>query len=188
MNTAEDDRARAAGALATAKLLASLFCVLALACCSERGQVEVIREPVFGFYLGEEKEGLFERVRYVTSWKEVKGDRTVDRGELYEFSRAPDGSREVERLRLAFVDGRLMEVVAYMRMTNVSMLLSLRDRYCEKYGLEATSPDGTEEMAYKTYRIKPPGMSVTIRRITKKPRDELYVQFMHDGLHRRIVR
>ncbi|HSG29439.1 MAG TPA: hypothetical protein VLA34_13235 [Candidatus Krumholzibacterium sp.] len=171
----------------TARAL-SAFLLLAIVSCSggDGGDVAVLEDPIFGFYLGERKDDLFERVRYVTSWREIEGPRTGYRGEMYEFSRAADRSKEVESLRLSFIDGRLAEIVAYMKMTNVTQLNTMRDRYTGKYGVEATSPDGSTEMAYKTYWIKVPEMSITIRRITKKPRDELYVQFIHDQLHSRM--
>jgi hypothetical protein len=37
-------------------------------------------------------------------------------------------------------------------------------------------------MAYKTYWFNLPEMAITIRRITKKPKDELYVQYQHREL------
>ncbi len=171
----------------TVRALAACL-LIAIASCSggDGGDVTVLEDPIFGFYLGEKQDDLFERVRYITSWRKVDGPRTGYRGEMYQFSRAADRSMEVERLRLSFIDGRLAEIVAYMKMTNVTKLNILRDRYTEKYGVEATSPDGSIEMAYKTYWIKAPEMSITIRRITKKPEDELYVQFIHDQLHSRM--
>lgn len=177
------------GGVRSAAALRTLSVLLALAflSCSGGGDdVRVMEDPLFGFYLGEKKDDLFQRVRYITSWRKVEGSRTAYRGELYELSRAGDRSREVEKVRLSFVDGHLAEIVAYMKMTNVSQLNALKKRYTEEYGVEATSPDGSIEMAYKTYWIKAPGMSITIRRITKNPRDELYVQFLHDGLFEKI--
>jgi len=42
-------------------------------------------------------------------------------------------------------------------------------------------------MAQKTYRLAAPRMSITLRRITKKEVTELYIQYLHDELHRRLV-
>jgi len=100
----------------------------------------------------------------------------------------PDLSGEIERARLAFFEDRLMEVILYYRHTNVMKMMNLKEQLEERYGTEATSPDGTVEMAYKTYWIKGPGMTVTLRRITKKPAEELYVQYLHDELHERFKR
>ena len=129
---------------------------------------------------------LFDRVRQKTSWSRTENPRTGYRGEIYEFSRPADGSREISRVRLTFVDDMLMEIVAYMRSTGVTQLNLLKYRIEEDYGVKPTSPDGTTEMAYKTYWFKVPDMSITLRRITKKPEDELYIQYMHNELHRRI--
>ena len=159
-----------------------------LSSCSGGGSrsVEVLEDPVYGFYLGEKSGDLFERVRHKTSWNKAENPRTGYRGEIYEFSRPADGSMEISRLRLTFVDDMLMEVVAYMRSTNVSQLNLLKNRIEEDYGVAPTSPDGTTEMAYKTYWFKVPDMSITLRRITKKPETELYIQYMHDEFHRKI--
>ncbi|MCK4537983.1 MAG: hypothetical protein KAV42_04205 [Candidatus Krumholzibacteria bacterium] len=166
--------------------LAVLLVLLSSCSGGSGGAVEVLEDPVYGFYLGEKSGDLFERVQYKTSWTRAENPRTSYRGEIYEFSRPADGSREISRLRLTFVDDMLMEVVAYMRSTNISKLNLLKHRIEEDYGVQPTSPDGTTEMAYKTYWFKVPGMSITLRRITKKPENELYIQYMHDEFHRRI--
>ena len=167
-------------------ILIALMAVL-FSCSGGGGsKVDVLEDPVYGFYLGERSGDLFERVQYRTSWEKIENPRTGYRGEMYEFSRPADGSREVSRLRLTFVDDMLMEVVAYMRSTNVTQLNLVKYRIEEEYGVTPSSPDGTTEMAYKTYWFKVPGMSITLRRITKNPEDELYIQYMHNELHRRI--
>ena len=98
----------------------------------------------------------------------------------------PSGSREIEMSRLTFFDDRLMEIVLYYKRNTYSQLETLREQLVEKYGVEPTSPDGTTEMAYKTYWFSLPEMSITIRRITKKPKTELYVQYQHKELLNRL--
>ena len=98
----------------------------------------------------------------------------------------PSGSREIEMSRLTFFEDRLMEVVFYYRRNTFSQLETLRDQLVEKYGVEPTSPDGEAEMAYKTYWFNLDGMSITIRRITKKPKTELYMQYQHRELLNRL--
>ncbi|UCF06353.1 MAG: hypothetical protein JSV33_04800 [bacterium] len=166
--------------------LAGLSCI---SCTREGGGIEDLKldESVYGFHLGERKDGLFERARYRTSWEEIPGLRHDDRGELYRFAKPLDGSRDVDHVRLAFLDGYLMEVIVYFRNTGVSHLRKLKSKLEERYGSRLSSPDGTIETAYKTYRLSTAGMSITLRRITKKPRTELYIQYLHDGLHRRLL-
>ncbi len=98
----------------------------------------------------------------------------------------PYRSREIEMSRLTFFEDRLIEVIFYYKRTTYSQLETLRDQLVEKYGVEPTSPDGTREMAYKTYWFNAGEMSVTIRRITKKPETELYVQYQHKALMERL--
>ncbi|MBU8920314.1 MAG: hypothetical protein KOO63_00490 [Bacteroidales bacterium] len=166
--------------------LAALIAFLPSCTGGGGGTVEVLEDPVYGFYLGEKSGDLFERVRNKTSWNKTENPRTGYRGKMYEFSRAADGSREISHLRLTFVDDMLMEVIAYMKSTNVTKLNLLKHRIEEDYGVNPTSPDGTTEMAYKTYRFKVTDMSITLRRITKNPETELYIQYMHNELHQRI--
>ncbi len=94
----------------------------------------------------------------------------------------PSGSREIEMSRLTFFEDRLMEVVFYYKRNTYSQQETLREQTVEKYGVEPVSPDGSIEMAYKTYWFNLPEMAITIRRITKKPKDELYVQYQHREL------
>ncbi|MBN2070090.1 MAG: hypothetical protein JW814_01430 [Candidatus Krumholzibacteriota bacterium] len=167
-------------------LIPALLLVQACSGENDGGKTEVLKENIHGFHLGESRDGLFERVRHQVSWKKLEDPATGSRGEMYEFSRVLSQPRDVDHARLTFFDGRLMEIIVYYRQNNVSKLNFLRDTLEERYGVESTSPDGTIEMAYKTYWLKGPGMSITIRRITKKPEDELYVQYLHDGLHERL--
>lgn len=187
MNTNGYSRPRAGWA---GNLHRSLFLVViiiaasALSACSGHTSkpVKKMKDDVYGFYLGEDKAELFERMKYIASWKEVENPKTGYRGEMYEFSRTPDRSREIDRARVTFLEDKLMEVVVYFTQNNVSKMINLLSRLEDEYGVKATSPGGDIEMAYKTYWIKAPGMSITLRRITKKPETELYIQYMHDSM------
>ncbi len=88
--------------------------------------------------------------------------------------------------RLTFFEDRLMEVVFYYKRNTFSQQETLRKEITERYGREPASPDGTIEMAYKTYWYNLDEMSITIRRITKKPKTELYVQYQHKELLNRL--
>lgn len=152
------------------------------------GDTRVLKEEIHGFRLGETFDDFRERVGTRVSWTEIPARPAEPRDHMLAVTGTPDRAREIERARLAFFEGRLMEVILYYRQTNVSRLEALRKEIEHRYGHTATSPDGTIEMAYKTYWIKGPGMTITIRRITKKPADELYVQYLHDELHERFKR
>lgn len=145
-----------------------------------------LEEAVYGFHLGEMKEELFERAHYLAAWERIETPKRHYRGELYNFSKTLDRTRGVDHVRLAFLDDRLMEVIVYFNDTTIQHLGRLKREYEERYKNRARAPDGTVETVYKTYRISAPGMQVTIRRITKRPSTELYVQLLHSGLHRRL--
>ena len=98
----------------------------------------------------------------------------------------PSHSRNIEMSRLTFFEDRLMEIVLYYKRNSFSQQETLRDQIAEKYGIEPASPDGTIEMAYKTYWFNLDDMAITIRRITKKPKTELYVQYQHRELINRL--
>lgn len=80
-----------------------------------------------------------------------------------------------------------MEVVVYFRDTGRINLEWLRTQLEGRYQTSAAAEDGKLEMAQKTYRLAGPGMSITIRRITKRDTTELYVQYLHDELHKRLI-
>jgi len=90
-------------------------------------------------------------------------------------------------VRCAFFDDRLMEVIVYFRNTDLMNLDWLRMQIEGRYQTNAVAEDGKFEMAQKTYRLVGPGMSITIRRITKKDTTELYIQYLHDELHKRLI-
>ncbi len=174
-----------AGLSVTAAFLATLLSVIVFtSSCGD--SITVLDENLHGFYLGETKDQVFDRIGSKISWKLIDDPRTRDRGEIYEFSGVLMDSRDVERAQATFLDGRLMELIIYYRQNNVSKLIFLKGLMEERYGGKCTYPDGTVEMAYKTYWLKGPGMSITIKRITKKPKDELYVQYLHNELHEKL--
>lgn len=164
---------------------AALFLLFLLHSCggATDGDAGVLEFDIYGFRLGEKKDDLFERIRYITSWEETEPAKGREDTEAFIVWRTPDRSRDVESARLSFYRGRLMEVIVYFRMKNVSKLNSLKAEIEESYGVYPTSPDGTIEMAYKTYWYRKDGMSITLRRITKKPETELYIQYFHIRLH-----
>lgn len=171
-------------------LTAAAFLLLPLlaGCGAEREPVcdaEVLDGQVYGFNLGEPKDLVLSEARAQVDVERLPDPPGGPRGEMYRLSAPLIDVRGIDHVRLTFFDGCLMEVIVYFRNRTVSTLYTLRRRFEEWYGVEATSPDGTIEMAYKTYWLKAPGMSVTIRRITKKPETELYVQFLHNGLDAR---
>ncbi len=116
------------------------------------------------------------------NWSKIPGSRHEQRGTMIAVTGTPSGSREIEMSRLTFFEDRLMEVVFYYKRNTYSQQETLREQTVEKYGVEPVSPDGSIEMAYKTYWFNLPEMAITIRRITKKPKDELYVQYQHREL------
>ena len=152
------------------------------------GDVSVLEEDIHGFRLGETFGDFSKRLGHRVAWTEIPPRPGDQRDRMLAVAGVPDLSGEIERARLAFFEDRLMEVILYYRHTNVMKMMNLKEQLEERYGTEATSPDGTVEMAYKTYWIKGPGMTVTLRRITKKPAEELYVQYLHDELHERFKR
>jgi hypothetical protein len=158
--------------------------------CAEKepqGEGEALGNAVYGFYLGETKQDLFGRAIGKVSWRELEGNRWDYRGELYRFDAPLDGTEGIYYLRLGFLDNRLMEVIAYYSDTSRWKLSKLKKELEERYGGTMVAPDGTVEMAYKTYRLSGPGRSITLRRITKHTGIELYVQYLHDELHARLV-
>jgi hypothetical protein len=175
------DRAAAAAILATL-LLASIVSVQS---CSD-GEDLTIDRNIEGFFLGEKFEDFKDRIGVSVPWTEIPSPPHDPRGMMIAVTGTPSGSTEIEMSRLTFFEDRLAEIVLYYRRTGFTKLETLRHILERRFGTGATSPDGTAEMAYKTYWIKGPGMSITIRRITKMPETELYVQYQHDELMRRM--
>ncbi len=172
-------------------LAAALACLalLAASACSKGGGGTDLRLPgdVFGFFLGETKEEVFARAAGFARIARAPDPPLGYRGELYTFSASLDGRLDVDYVRCAFFQGRLMEVIVYFRDTGL-MNLELRKAELEvAYERTFRAEDPSREMAQKTYRFSVPGMSVTLRRITKKERIELYAQFLHGELHERLL-
>jgi hypothetical protein len=167
------------------------LCAIQPVSCSkksdERGEDLVIDEEIYGIRLGEGKQRIFERTRYRMTWERIPESPRYNRGEMYNLSGTPGVSRDIDHLRLAFIDEQLMELIIYFKDTSVTRLRALKRQMEDRYNSRAVSPPGSIEMAYKTYWLKGPGFSVTIRRITKKPKTELYVQYIHNELHRRFL-
>jgi hypothetical protein len=178
-------RVHAASILAGAMLLS----VLPASSCSNRGNGDtlVLREDVYGFYLGQSKDAVFKRAKNIARITKAPEPPLGYRGDLWDFSAPLERHPDVLRVRCAFYENRLMEVVVYFRRTSVVELNWLRTQLEGRYGTRAVAEDGTLEMAQKTYRLSGPGMSITLRRITKKDTTELYIQYLHSELHRRLI-
>jgi hypothetical protein len=153
----------------------------------EDSKVVKLEDAVYGFFLGESKDELFKRTRNLVTWEPVETEDRHYRGELYNISRTLNRTRGVDHVRVTLFDDHLMEVIVYFSDTKIQHLNKLREEFEQRYDARAKAPSGTVETVYKTYRIPAPGMSVTIRRITKQAGTELYVQFIHHQLHRRLV-
>lgn len=169
---------------------ATMILSLSFACsCSKKDADDalVLNEDIYGFFLGQSKEAVFERAKNIAKITKAPDPPLGYRGELYDFSAPLEPYPEVRRVRCAFLDNRLMEVVVYFRDTGRLKLDWLRMQLEGRYATSAVAEDGTREMAQKTYRLSAPGMSITLRRITKKEATELYIQYLHDELHRRLV-
>jgi len=144
-------------------------------------------ESLYGFSLGEPRDELFARAKGKVSWNRLPGNKWDYRGELFRFSGPLDGTEDIGSLRLAFFEDRLFEIVAYYTDTSRTMLHRLKREIEGRYGGTMVAPDGTVEMAYKTYRLSTPDKTITLRRITKHTGIELYVQYMHSELHSRLI-
>lgn len=176
---------RAAWILAGAMLLS-----LSLACsCSKQAKNDdlVLREDIYGFFLGQSKDAVFKRAKNISRITKAPDPPLGYRGELWDFSAPLDPHPEVLKVRCSFYEDRLMEVIVYFRRTSVTDLNWLRMQLEGWYRTNAVAEDGRYEMAQKTYRLAGPGMSITLRRITKKDTTELYIQYLHSELHKRLI-
>ena len=165
-----------------------LAITLLLSSCSEKGGDEDLKlsDPVYGFVLGETRPELFKRARGKVEWEKIKNPRGDFRGDLYNFSGTLVDSPKVSHARLAFLDGYLMEVIVYFKNTSLSEMRLIKRHLEEFYKMKPTSPDGTREKVYKTYRFYAPGMGITLRRFTKPDETELFIQFLHKELDSRL--
>lgn len=168
----------------------AIFLSLPLACsCSRKPKDDglVLRENIYGFYLGQTKNAVFERAKNIARITKAPDPRLGYRGDLRNFSAPLEPNPAVRQVRCAFLDDRLMEVIVYFRETDLTNLDWLRMQLEGLYQTRAIAEDGTREMVQKTYRLAGPGMSITLRRITKKDTTELYVQYLHNELHKRLI-
>lgn len=154
----------------------------------ESGRGSYLEESILGFVLGESKEELFERAEKELSWRKIEGSSWDYRGELYYFREPLDGSRGIDHVRLSFLDGVLFEIIAYYEDTSQAKLEVLKRELEERFGGTMKTPDGNAETAAKTYRLPGQGMSITLRRITKRDGTELYAQYIHNELHGRLIK
>jgi hypothetical protein len=182
------NRAFRAGA---ARIIAGAIVLsLLLACsCSKKPKDDglVLREDIYGFFLGQTKDAVFKQAKNIATITKTPEPPLGYRGDLWDFSAPLDPNPAVRRVRCAFFDDRLMEVIVYFRNTDLMNLDWLRMQIEGRYQTNAVAEDGKFEMAQKTYRLVGPGMSITIRRITKKDTTELYIQYLHDELHKRLI-
>lgn len=182
------DRLRRLSAAAAAAAAVALALCLSASCArDDRGAGLKLDQSRYGFFPGETKNEVLERSRNVATVSKAPDPPLGYRGELWDFSRPLEPHPEVDHVRLAFFEERVVEIIVYFRDTSPRRLEMLRRRLEGELGTAAVAEDGEFEMAQKTYRLGGPGISVTLRRITKKESTELYVQYLHDELHRRLV-
>jgi len=162
--------------------------LLAGSCAEKKGLDKLaLKENIYGFFLGQAKEVVFDRAAGISTITKAPDPPLGYRGELWNFSRPLEASDEVSRVRCAFLDDRLLEVIVYFRDTSRENLDALKVKLEGRYEGHAIAEDGKREMAQKTYRLNGPGMSITLRRITKKDETELYIQYLHDELHKKLI-
>ena len=170
---------------------AALILMMLSASCSENGGCDggklKIDESLYGFYLGESYDELFERSHNVVTWESMDVPYQSRRGDIYRLSGTLDTSPGVDHVRLTFLDGCLWEIIVYFDKKDILHLDSLKQFYEDRFGARAKAPPGTIEKVFKTYWLPGPGMGVTLRLIKKPQGDELYVQFQHNILHKRLI-
>jgi len=147
----------------------------------------VLKEDIYGFFLGQTKDTVFERAKDIATITRAPEPPLGYRGELWNFSMPLEVHHEVDYVRCAFFKDRLVEIVVYFRDTSVINLNWLKEQLEGQFRAHAVAEDPDYEMAQKTYRLPGPGMSITLRRITKRERIELYIQYFHDRLHKELV-
>lgn len=177
---------RIASPLIIAALIVS---VLTGASCSRKSGESSTKlgENIYGLYLGETKNELERSAHGIAEMKRAPEVPLGYRGELYNLSAPLEPYQGIDHIRLGFFRDQLWEIIVYFGDTSVEHLNYLRAQLEGTYGVRAKAPDGTVEMAFKTYRLEAPGMSVTLRRITKKDTTELYVQYIHGELQRELI-
>ncbi|HEY5132940.1 MAG TPA: hypothetical protein VII85_04575 [Candidatus Krumholzibacteriaceae bacterium] len=147
----------------------------------------VLKEDIYGFFLGQTKNAVFKRATDISTITRAPEPPLGYRGELWNFSMPLEAHNEVDYVRCTFFKDRLMEIIVYFRDTSAINLDWLKHELEGQFRTHAVAEDNNYEMAQKTYRLAGPGMSITLRRITKKERIELYIQYLHDGLHKELI-
>jgi hypothetical protein len=174
---------------ARAAVVVTMISLLFSCSCSrtKRGDVQVLGEDIYGFFLGQTKKAVFKRADGIAKVTRAPEPPVDYRGELWNFSAPLETNAQVDHVRCAFLENRLMEVIVYFRDTGTRNLNRLKFQLEGQFQTRAVAEDSRFEMAQKTYRLNGPGMSITIRRITKPKETELYVQYLHDVLHRELI-
>jgi hypothetical protein len=172
-------------------VLIALFCLSTALFCScsktKTGGDLTLNVDIHGFYLGESKNALFKRAKGIAEIKKIQGSPFDYRGELYRCSKALADPAGIDYVRLAFLENKLMEIVIYYRENDEYALEWLREELEGRFQTKAVAPDASVETAFKTYRLTGPGMSITIKRLTKVDGTELFVQYIHNELLRRLL-
>jgi hypothetical protein len=160
----------------TLRLIASVLLIASTALplflggsCARKGDGAgaKLNENIFGLYLGETKGNVFKRAHGVAeiSMAPEPPRGEIRRGELFNLSAPLEPDPGIDHIRLSFFKNRLWEIVVYYKDTSANQLLWLKMKLEGQYQTQAKSPDGTTEMAFKTYWLSAPGMSITLRRI-----------------------
>lgn len=147
----------------------------------------VLREDIYGFFLGQTRDAVFKRAEGIAVITRAPEPRLGYRGDLWNFSATLETHPEVDYVRCAFLRNRLMEVIVYFRDTGQMNLDWLKHLLEGQYQTRAIAEDSRFEMARKTYRLKGPGMTITLRRMSRMGKTELYIQYLHDELHRELL-
>ncbi|MGD1048885.1 MAG: hypothetical protein ABR899_09085, partial [Candidatus Krumholzibacteriaceae bacterium] len=75
----------------------------------------VLREDIYGFFLGQTKDTVFERAKDIATITRAPEPPLGYRGELWNFSMPLEAHRDVDYVRCAFFKDRLVEVIVYFR-------------------------------------------------------------------------
>jgi hypothetical protein len=182
-------RARLRRGAAHAALAALIMTSIVAGACNrtEKDGGLVLKEDIYGFFLGQTKGTVFKRARDVATITRAPDPPLGFRGEMWNFSMPLEPHHEVDYVRCAFFKDRLEEIIVYFRDTSVMNLDWLKHKLEGQFQAHAVAEDPNYEMAQKTYRLAGPGMSITLRRITKRERIELYIQYLHNGLHEELM-
>jgi len=189
--TARSVKARTLVLIALTVLFAATSPTSFYSCSNKPKRLKHVKklEKVYGFILGERKEKLFKRAEGLVLISKVKKQKVSadPRSDMWYCSGPLDNTMGIDHVRLTFFDDYLIEVIVYFENTSVTKMRALKRQLEDEYGVKGIAPDGTVETAYKTYRFNTSDISITLRRITKLDGTELYIQFLHGGLHHRFL-